>query len=197
MHWIARLFRRVSLAQQLQDVANEVAAKRRLETADVVRRIDDALQSGSLLSDEPEQLGRAKGQIIAGECSMVPPWEHLRKGVRALWHPQVREEHAYADIVRGETPKPNLREWSLALTDEFVKSTGGLDRKLQGRILEALHHIASAPTSPRGDTVKALTGNLAGLWRFRIGDFRLSYKPDGPSKRIYLLSFGGRGAIYH
>ena len=47
-----------------------------------------------------------------------------------------------------------------------------------------------------GDTVKPLTGDLAGLWRIRVGDSRLVYFPHAESRRITLVSFGPRGSVY-
>jgi hypothetical protein len=49
-----------------------------------------------------------------------------------------------------------------------------IDRKLQGRILEALVEITKNPTEVRGDTVKPLTGDLKGFWRYRVGDYRIA-----------------------
>ena len=197
MNWLRRLFKGQSSTEKLRELLDEVAFSRRREVADVVSRIDQALQSDVLANDETALLTRGRIQIVGGNCSTIHVSEELGESMKALWQPPVPDLDVLYDIGRYPTPKPNKREWALALTDEFIKSTGGIDRKLQGRILEALLLIASAPTSPRGDTFKALTGDLAGLWRFRLGDFRLLYKPDEPTMRIYLLSFGGRGAIYH
>jgi hypothetical protein len=50
--------------------------------------------------------------------------------------------------------------------------------------------------TPIGDTIKPLTGDLRGLWRYRIGDARLVYFPQIEFRKITLISFGGRGGIY-
>ncbi|MBE9127810.1 MULTISPECIES: type II toxin-antitoxin system RelE family toxin [unclassified Coleofasciculus] len=64
-------------------------------------------------------------------------------------------------------------QWLIAWSDEFVKNIQNIDRKLQGRILEAISHISAQPTVSTGDTVKPLKGELKGLWRYRIGKYRL------------------------
>ena len=87
-------------------------------------------------------------------------------------------------------------DWYIGFSHEFVKSIAKIDRKKQGRILEALGKIASAPTEVSGDTIKPLTGDLAGLWRCRMGDDRLIYFPDIQSKKVVLISFGSRGDAY-
>ena len=71
-----------------------------------------------------------------------------------------------------------------------------IDRKLQGRILEAVTDIASAPVTNRGDTVKRLSGDMDGFWRYRIGDFRLVYYPDEATRTITLCDFASRGSAY-
>jgi len=70
-----------------------------------------------------------------------------------------------------------------------------IDRKLQGRILEAISDIATAPVTTRGDTVKALSGEMSGFWRYRIGDFRLVYYPDETTRTITLYDFASRGSV--
>jgi mRNA-degrading endonuclease RelE of RelBE toxin-antitoxin system len=87
-------------------------------------------------------------------------------------------------------------DWYIGFSSEFVKSIAKVDRKKQGRILEALGRIAAAPTEACGDTIKPLTGGLAGLWRCRMGDDRLIYFPDTQSKKVVLISFGSRGDAY-
>jgi mRNA-degrading endonuclease RelE of RelBE toxin-antitoxin system len=87
-------------------------------------------------------------------------------------------------------------DWYIGLSTEFTKSIAKIDKNKRARVLEAIGKLAEAPTTPRGDTIKPLTGDLAGLWRYRIGDDRLMYKPNQQSKKVVLVSFGARGGIY-
>jgi len=82
------------------------------------------------------------------------------------------------------------------MSSNFTKAISKIDRKLQGRILEALTNTTDNPTTIRGDTVKPLTGELQGCWRYRLGDYRLVYSPDQSSGDITLLAFASRGSIY-
>jgi addiction module RelE/StbE family toxin len=82
------------------------------------------------------------------------------------------------------------------MTSDFTKAVSKIDKKLQGRILAAISQIASAPVSPVGDTVKSLTGEMRGMWRYRIGDYRIIYRPDQTSKHILLLIFAASGSTY-
>ncbi len=83
------------------------------------------------------------------------------------------------------------------MTDEFIKAVQAIDRKLQGRILEAISYLSRKPTEPKGDTVKPLTGDLKGLWRYRLGDYRLVYRPEEEDRQVVLVTFTSRGAACH
>ena len=95
-------------------------------------------------------------------------------------------------------PPPPKRPppWYIGMSSNFSKAISKIDRKLQGRILEALTDITENPTTIRGDTVKPLSGELQGCWRYRLGDYRLIYSPDQSSGDITLLAFASRGSIY-
>lgn len=86
--------------------------------------------------------------------------------------------------------------WSLRYTPEFTKKISAIDRTVKGRILDVLCKLSEAPTTLNGDTQKPLNDKLEGLWRYRIGDNRLIYRPDAKQHEVILLSFGPRGDIY-
>ena len=89
------------------------------------------------------------------------------------------------------------RGWLVVFTSEFQKNIDQYnDKKLQGRMLEAIADIVGSPLTKRGDTVKPLTGVLKGKWRYRIGDFRIIYYPDEQAKKVSLLAFLPRGNAY-
>lgn len=87
-------------------------------------------------------------------------------------------------------------EWSLAFTPLFSKAIALAERTMQGRVLIALAELSNEPTTPRGDTVKPLSGNQRGLWRYRLGDYRLVYEPRQNSRMVVLVNFASRGEIY-
>ena len=95
-------------------------------------------------------------------------------------------------LSRREADQP----WLLLLSKEFLKGIAKIDRKLQGRILDAVSDIVSNPMTPKGNTIKALTGNEAGKWRYRIGDFRVIYQPDIEAHVVEIITFVERGAAY-
>lgn len=121
----------------------------------------------------------------------IPP-EAYRKVEAARW----KIEHAYQgdeDRILFSRREP---DWYVGFSVEFVKSIAKLDKNKRARLLEVVSHLAVAPVTVYGDTVKPLTGDMAGLWRYRLGDDRVIYKPDAQSKKVILISFGARGGIY-
>lgn len=69
-------------------------------------------------------------------------------------------------------------DWFVGFSNEFLKCIAKADGRMRGRILDAIGKISAAPVEVVGDTVKPLTANLSGMWRYRIGDDRLVYLPD-------------------
>lgn len=86
--------------------------------------------------------------------------------------------------------------WGFVITNQFMSSIKKIDRKLQGRILLAMTEIRTHPTTSQGDTIKPLTADKKGFWRYRIGDYRLIYKPVEKLREILLISFAARGSVY-
>ena len=117
--------------------------------------------------------------------------------LRTLWGLEVGRRFCCAPS-RFTAPTPPKRPppWFFGMSKEFQKDINHIDRKLQGKILEALTDIVTHPVELRGDTVKPLNAALRGCWRYRIGDFRLVYWPDEDTGNITLLTFAARRAIY-
>ncbi len=92
--------------------------------------------------------------------------------------------------------RPRPLDWKIAFTTAFSKAVAAADRSMQGRILLALADISSDPATPRGDTVKPLSGEKHGLWRYRLGDYRLVYEPQSNERMVVLVDFAARGGVY-
>jgi mRNA-degrading endonuclease RelE of RelBE toxin-antitoxin system len=142
-----------------------------------------------------QELLHSQGWSIGKDVGLYP------KRLKDIWHPRPfkPEPNVCYDIYVPDNDKEDENKnlpWSISLSHNFVKETSTIDRKLQGRVLESLVQIAGEPMALRGDTQKPLTGDLKGLWRRRLGDYRLIYRPDQKSRRIYCLSFSARGETY-
>ena len=118
-----------------------------------------------------------------------------------IWQPQYPGGNL-GEIVRGGNPEP-LRSgrygeeglWKLTLSGEFRR-----DQRNQPQLLEsvigAITEICNAPTSVRGNTVKPLQGDLRGMWRYRIGDFRIIYEPDPARMNVHFIGLKPRSRAY-
>ncbi len=124
----------------------------------------------------------------------VPPevYHDLNRAVRHL-----EESYDPATQAMFSRGPPADSHWYIGFSTEFVKSIAKVDRKKQGRILEAIGKIAVAPMEMHGDTIKPLTGDMSGLWRCRLGDDRLIYYPHPQSKKVALISFTSRSEAYN
>ena len=88
-------------------------------------------------------------------------------------------------------------EWKSIFSNAFKKGIKVIDRSLQARVLGAILEILENPTSVKGDTIKPLTADFKGMWRYRIGDYRLVYLPKLDNRQILFVEFASRSHIYH
>lgn len=84
--------------------------------------------------------------------------------------------------------------WKIKLTHKAVKSLKALDKHDKQRI-EAFIDKLILNNAPR-TTGKTLHGNLKGLWRYRVGDYRLICQIKDHELIILLLEIGHRKDIY-
>ncbi|MFO1207352.1 MAG: type II toxin-antitoxin system RelE/ParE family toxin [Burkholderiales bacterium] len=150
---------------------------------------ESAAIHGTLVSfEQPEEIENAFKRLIA---------EGIGFRTYAEQHAQVAAKYSrISSFDRGGLFSIELA-WGFALGPDFIKSIERIgDKKLQGRVLEAILKIARSPTTVVGDTVKPLTADLKGLWRYRVGSYRLVYAPDSTERRVTLLSFEARSDVY-
>lgn len=74
------------------------------------------------------------------------------------------------------------------------KALRKLDRPTAGRVLGELEEIANLD-DPRSRG-KALTGNLAGLWRYRVGDYRVVCDIEDGVLVILVVDVAHRREVY-
>lgn len=76
-------------------------------------------------------------------------------------------------------------------TRGFTKEFDKLPKNIKEQILKALEKAIENPYSGT-----KLRGKLEGLWRWRIGKYRLIYLIDEKEKAIVFLDVGLRKSIY-
>lgn len=166
---------------------------------DLLKINGDTLIQGVLFTsdDEPSQNQvREELEVIRRAEKEIP--QLIKQSLDEITHTLGSTLHEPQQKPHGkDNVRLNQSEWFLALTTEFRKNVFEYqDKKQQGRFFEAITEIAKIPMEPRGDTIKRLTGDFAGIWRYRVGDFRILYLPDPATKTIALLAIRPRGGAY-
>ena len=84
--------------------------------------------------------------------------------------------------------------WQVVFSDKSKKELSKLDHQAVQQILDFLNEekLRKLPKS----TGKALVGNLKGLWRYRIGDYRVICEIQNEQLLVLVLSIGHRSKIY-
>jgi mRNA-degrading endonuclease RelE of RelBE toxin-antitoxin system len=208
--------RRLRLSQKSEAEARE--ARQRSECSAFLEIFQAASKCASsseeLLPSEREVCGEGLRELKTGIYRKLT-LENVSEELMRLWRAaEAPLEFVHEHFSRILSPEPQELEaerrelsirysfrsepagWLLGLSKQFVKSIENIDRKLQGRILEALADIARDPMTLKGDTMKPLSHELTGLWRYRLGEFRLIYQPVPAQRQILLVAFASRGEAY-
>ncbi len=85
--------------------------------------------------------------------------------------------------------------WTIEITSKAEKSLRKLDRQWQKAIFNFVENELRTIDNPRRKG-RALTGNLAGLWRYRVGNYRIICHIDDDYLVILVLDIGHRNEIY-
>ncbi|MBZ5571390.1 MAG: type II toxin-antitoxin system RelE/ParE family toxin [Acidobacteriia bacterium] len=85
--------------------------------------------------------------------------------------------------------------WTASFDPRALKELENLDRVAQKRVVAFLQTRILERGKPRG-LGKPLTGDKGGLWRYRIGDFRLICRLDDEAQRITVLRVAHRKEAY-
>ncbi len=82
----------------------------------------------------------------------------------------------------------------LVYSDDFLKQVSKLDKPIQKRIFSYMDEVAQLE-NPRSRG-KALTGELVGFWRYRVGDYRLLCRIKDKQLIINVVKVGHRKDVY-
>ena len=85
-------------------------------------------------------------------------------------------------------------QWNLRYDPDFLKDLKKLDKPVARRILATLERLSES--SEPVAQCKALTGNYSGLWRYRIGNYRVILHFNQGEFIILALEVGHRSKIY-
>lgn len=85
--------------------------------------------------------------------------------------------------------------WTVKLSDDAKRDLEKLDKPIQKRIVSFLQERIKPADNPR-TSGKALQGNLSGLWRYRVGDYRLLCRIENDELLILVIEIGHRKDVY-
>lgn len=84
--------------------------------------------------------------------------------------------------------------WTLEFLPSADKALGRIDGAAAGRILNELEEI-SRLEDPRSRG-RAAAGNLAGLWRYRVGDYRVICDIEDDALVVLVVGVTHRSEVY-
>jgi mRNA interferase RelE/StbE len=85
--------------------------------------------------------------------------------------------------------------WKVEFDDRARKELRKLDKQTQDRILKWLRTNLATEEDPRR-TGKSLKGRMKGLWRYRVGDYRIVSQIQDEQILILVIRIGHRRDIY-
>lgn len=87
-----------------------------------------------------------------------------------------------------------MSQWRLETSPQFDKAARKLDRQVVRRIRAFLDEVCDLD-DPRSRG-RGLTGDRAGYWRYRIGDYRVTVEIRDHMLVIIAIALGHRSDIY-
>jgi len=85
--------------------------------------------------------------------------------------------------------------WTIKYTDTAKNLLRKLDKQTARRIVDYMDERVATLNDPRSSG-KTLTGPLGGLWRYRVGDYRVICEIQDRVVCVLVLKIGHRGKIY-
>lgn len=84
--------------------------------------------------------------------------------------------------------------WKIVIADNAKKQLSKLDYQTKSKILNFLNQntIHNSPKS----SGKSLVGKLKGLWRYRVGDYRIICELKNKELTLLVINVGHRKEIY-
>ena len=87
-----------------------------------------------------------------------------------------------------------MSRWGLETSPQFDKAARKLDRHVLRRVKAYLDEVCELD-DPRSRG-KGLTGDLAGYWRYRIGDYRVLVEVRDEDLIIIAITLGHRSGVH-
>jgi mRNA interferase RelE/StbE len=85
--------------------------------------------------------------------------------------------------------------WQINFEDSAFKELSKLDKQAQKNILRYLRNRIAVSDDPR-NFGQALRANLSGLWKYRVGNYRIICSINDNELTVLVLRVGHRRQIY-
>jgi mRNA interferase RelE/StbE len=85
--------------------------------------------------------------------------------------------------------------WNVEFDDRARRELRKLNPNIQDRILKWIRETLAVNEDPRR-VGKSLKGNMKGLWRYRVGDYRIISQIQDDSILILVIRIGHRKDVY-
>ena len=87
-----------------------------------------------------------------------------------------------------------MSRFALVRSTTFDKRLRKLDRQIQRRVLVALFELVELPDPT--ERLKPLQHSKVGLWRLRVGDYRVIVSVHNSELTVIAIDVGHRSSIY-
>ena len=85
--------------------------------------------------------------------------------------------------------------WSIEFGEEADRDFAALDREIQRRVYKYMHERIASAENPR-DFGKPLRHELTGLWRYRVGDYRILCQLEDHRVTVLVVEIIHRSKAY-
>jgi len=85
--------------------------------------------------------------------------------------------------------------WIVSFEPRALRELKKLDRAIQNQIVHFLQERIAGNHDPR-DSGKPLTGDKVGLWRYRIGRYRVVCRIEDAQRAVQVLRIAHRKDVY-
>lgn len=88
-----------------------------------------------------------------------------------------------------------MNKYTIKFSDNALKELSKLDKSISRLIMNWIIKNLEYTSNPRQHG-KALTGNLKGIWRYRLGDYRIFAEINDNEVFIFIFEVAHRNVIY-
>ena len=85
--------------------------------------------------------------------------------------------------------------WTIEFSEIAIKQLTKLDKQARVKIFSYLENRVCTAKDPKQEG-KALSYQKAGLWRYRVGDYRIICQIKDETVTVFILSVGHRKEVY-